>query len=107
MNYQKLILAGNATKDAQRRKSKKSKVSYTTFSLAVNEHKDRPTYFPIAVFGKLAEPVATYVTKGRQILVDGRIEVSGDGRFNVVADRVLFGAGTEKQKPTKKSEKKK
>ena len=105
MNYQKLVLVGNATKDAERRKSKKGNVAYTTFSVAVNERKDRPTFFPIAVFGKAAEPVATYVTKGRQVLIEGRIEIGNSGRFNVVADRVLFGAGIEISKPTMKSKK--
>ena len=92
MNYQKLILAGNATGDAQRRTSKKGDVSYTTFSVGVSDGKERTTFFPVAVFGKHGEAVAKYVTKGRQVLVEGRVEVSDNGRFNVVADRVRLGA---------------
>lgn len=107
MNYQKIILLGNVTKDAERRTSRKGDVTYTTFGLAVNERKDRPTYFQIAVFGKPAKPVATYVTKGRQVMVEGRVEVSDKGRFNVVAARVLFGAITDKPQSTKRSKTKK
>ncbi len=91
MNYQKLILVGNATKDAQRLTSKKGDVTYTTFSVGVSDGKDRTTFFPVIVFGEYGEAVAKYVTKGRQVLVDGRIQVNDKGRFRVIADRVRFG----------------
>ena len=35
MNYQKVILVGNVTKDAKRQTSKKGDIHFTTFSLAV------------------------------------------------------------------------
>ena len=101
MNYQKTILVGNATEDAQRLKSKKRDVTYTIFSVGVGDGKDRTTFFPITVFGEYGETVAKYVTKGRQILVDGRIQVSDKGRFSLIADRVQFGS---EPKATKKSE---
>ncbi len=93
MNYQKLIIAGNATNDAERRTSKQGDVGYTTFTVAVSDSKDRTTFFPVTVFGKQGEVVAPYITKGRQVLVEGRIEVSENGRHNVVADRVELGGG--------------
>jgi single-stranded DNA-binding protein len=55
-------------------------------------------FFPITVFGKQAEVVAQYVTKGRQVLVEGRIEASDNGRMSVVADRVVFGASPNKSR---------
>lgn len=91
MDYQKLIIAGNATSDAERHTSKDGKVAYTNFSVGVSHGKDASTYFPVTVFGKHGEAVAKYITKGRQVLVEGRVEVSEKGRFNVVADRVVFG----------------
>ena len=91
MNYQKLILVGNATGDAQSHTSKQGDVTYTTFRLGVSGAKDKPIYFPITVFGNQGEAVAKHVTKGRQVMVEGRIDVSDSGRYNVVADRVLFG----------------
>jgi len=99
MNYQKLILVGNATVDAQHKTSKAGDVTYTSFSLAVNAGKDKATFFPVTVFGKQAEAVAKYVTKGQQVLVEGRIDVSDEGRFNVVATDVRFGYSAKKPEP--------
>lgn len=92
MNYQRLILVGNATDDAQRLTSKKGDVTYTTFSVGVSDGKDRTTFFPVIVFGNYGETVAKYVTKGRQVLVDGRVQVSDKGRCRVIADRVQFSS---------------
>jgi single-strand DNA-binding protein len=103
MNYQKLILVGNATADAEQRKSKKGAVSYTTFGISVSDGKDKTTFFPVTVFGKHGEAVAKYITKGRQILVEGRIAVGDNDRFNVIADSVRFG--TEPKPTTKKKAK--
>jgi len=90
MNYQKVIIAGNATEDAQPRQSKKGDSTYATFSMAVNEGKERPTFFPVAVFGKMSEAVVDYVTKGRSVLVEGRMVITSKGRFSMVASRVVF-----------------
>ncbi len=104
MNYQKIILVGNATSDAESRSSKKGDVAYATFSAAVSDGKGRTTYFPVVAFGKLTALAESYVTKGRQVLVEGRVEVGGKNHFNVVADRIRFGAPTgEQPKRTKKA----
>ena len=100
MNYQKLILAGNATADAKRQTSKKGDVTYTTFSVGVRGSKDRTTFFPVVVFGEYGETIVKYVTKGRQVLVDGRVRVNDKGRFHVIADRLRLGS---EPKPAKKS----
>lgn len=91
MNYQRLILVGNATDDAQRLTSRKGGVTYTSFSVGVSDGRDRTTFFPVIVFGEHGEAVAKYVTKGRQVLVDGRVRVNAKGRFSIVADRVRLG----------------
>ena len=101
MNYQKIILVGNAAMHAERRKAKKGALAYTSFSVAVADRDDKPTFFRVVVFGKQAEPVAKYVTKGRQVVVEGRIQESQTGRYGVVADRVQFGAKPQ-EKPLKK-----
>lgn len=103
MNYQKLIAAGNTTGDAQARKSKDGKVDYTTFNVAVKAGKDASTYFPVTAFGKTGELAARYLTKGKQILFEGRVQVSENGRFSVVADRIDFGFGKPRPK-TKETE---
>ena len=105
MNYHKIILVGNVTRDAQRHTSKKGDVTYTTFRVAVGDSKDRTIFFPVTVFGKHGEAVAEYITKGRQLLVEGRIEASENGRFNIVADTVRLGNTSKvgKAKPDEKS----
>jgi single-stranded DNA-binding protein len=100
MNYQSLILVGNATGDAQRRQSRDGEVSYTTFRVGVSDSKGRATYFPVTVFGRYGESVAEHITKGRQLLVEGRIEVGESDRFNVVAERVVFGTQGKAPAPT-------
>ena len=91
MNYQKVILIGRATDDAVKRESKSGEVEFTTFDVAVNDGKDQTTFFPVTVFGKTGEVAAKYVTRGRIVLVDGRIQVNAKRYFKVIADRVQFG----------------
>lgn len=105
MNYQKLILVGNVTGDAQNRTSQKGDVGYTTFSVGVGDGKDKTTFFPVVAFSKLGSMAAKYIKKGRQVLVEGRVELSDKGRFNVVANRIMLGA--QAIKPAKKAEKSK
>ena len=98
MDYQKLILVGNASSDAKLQKSKKGDVSFMTFSMGVKNGKGRSSFFPVVVFGNLGNSLVKYVTKGRQILAEGRIEVNDSGRFNVVADRIVLGASPQETK---------
>ena len=42
------------------------------------------TFFPVTVFGKLAESIAKYITKGREVLVEGRVSVGEKGYFNII-----------------------
>ena len=91
MNYQKVILSGNATNDAQLKTSQNGEVTYVTFSMGVSDAKNNTTFFPVVVFGNSVEAVAKFVTKGRLVLVDGRLEVNDKNRFSIVADLVRFG----------------
>jgi single-strand DNA-binding protein len=95
MNYQRIILAGNAAGDAQLRKSKDGDVTFASFRVGVADSKNRTTFFPIVLFGKSAEALAKLITKGREILVEGRFQVAED-RFDVVADRVELGGSSKK-----------
>jgi len=106
MDYQKLILSGNASTDAKTQKSKKGDVSFMTFGLAVKNSKGRTSFFPVVVFGNLGDALVTYVTKGRQVLVEGHIEVSSQGNFNVVAEHVSLGVAPAEQKAIQKEEEK-
>jgi single-stranded DNA-binding protein len=56
----------------------------------VKDAKGKANYFPVVVFGRSRDSVAKFVKKGRQVLVEGRIDVSQNGRASIVADRVVF-----------------
>ena len=92
MNYQRLILVGNVTGNPERRTSQSGEVTYTSFGVGVSDGKDKSTFFAVLVFGKYGETVAEYITKGREVLVDGRIQTSDNGRLRVIADTVRFGS---------------
>lgn len=96
MNYQKLVLVGNLVADAELKSGKEGQVKYTQVRVAVNDAKDHPTFFPITLFGKLAENLTPHLTKGRQVLVEGRIEVAENGRLSVIAEGVELGRKPEK-----------
>lgn len=66
----RLISTGNATVDAQRKSSQRGDVEYTTVSVGVSDAKDQIYCSPVTVFGKQAEAVAKYVTKGKRVLVE-------------------------------------
>lgn len=97
-----VILIGRLTKDPEVRYTA-SQMAVASFTLAI----DRPTGkdgekhadFPrITVFGKQAENCERYLSKGRMVAVQGRIQTGSykdkDGKTvyttDVVADRVRF-----------------
>lgn len=95
MNYQKIVLVGNVTKDPMQHTSKSGDVSYTTFRVAVSE-RDEPVYFSVTAFGKQGVLAKQYITKGKEVLVEGRIAISKNGFLDVIADRVVFGRSPDK-----------
>lgn len=99
MNFQKITIVGNATADAEKKTSQAGDVEYATFDVGVSDGKDRTTFFPIVVFGDYSETVARYVTRGREVLVSGRIRVNDNGRFSVVAETVRFGNDPRREEP--------
>ena len=74
MDYQKMIIVGNATKDAEIHRDE-GKVAYADFTLAVSRTKEQTTFFPVRLFGKLAEACEN-VKKGIKVLVDGKLDIS-------------------------------
>ena len=77
MNYQRIILVGKVTRDAERRTSQSGEVTYTALGFGVSDGKDKTTIFSVLVFGKCGETVAQYITKDRQVLIDGRVIIQG------------------------------
>jgi len=103
VTFNRVILAGNLVRDPEIRYLP-SGLSVTSFGIAVNsrykqnnELKEEVSFFDIVVFGKLGENCAEYLSKGRPVLVEGRLRQrrwESDGvkrsKIEVVADGVQF-----------------
>lgn len=102
--FNRIILIGNLTKDPELRYTPQG-TPVTTFRLAVTsrfrqssgETKDETLFIDTVVFGKQAETVSQYLSKGRTVLVEGRLqerrwESEGQQRskFEVIAQSVKF-----------------
>lgn len=111
VNINRVILTGNLTADPELR-SLQSGMSVCKLRLAVNERRkdnasgewvDKPNYFDITVWGAQGENAARFLSKGRPVAVDGRLQWrewqtdNGDKRqaVDVVADRVQFLGGRD------------
>ncbi len=79
-SFNKVILMGNLTRDPELRQTQ-SGTSVCRFSIAVNRSynsqdgslRDETCFVEIDCFGKSAENVAKYFSKGKPILVEGRL----------------------------------
>lgn len=86
----KCTFIGNITKDAEIEEVGKGKnaVSKARFTLACNERlgkdKEKCNFVPCVLWGKQAEALAEYLTKGKKIAVVGRLDINtveeGKGR---------------------------
>jgi len=95
----KAILIGRLTKDVDLRFTASGK-AVATFSLAVNRpfsKEKEADFFNIVVWGKSAENCANYLTKGRLVGIEGRLQSRSylkddEKRYvtEIVADRVEF-----------------
>ncbi len=101
--FNKIILIGNLTKDPELRYTPQG-TAVASFRIAVNskikqqgELKDETLFIGVVVFGKQAESAGQYLSKGRSVLVEGRLQERNwekDGqkhsRMEVVASSVRF-----------------
>jgi single-strand DNA-binding protein len=79
-NFNKVILAGNLTRDPELRYTPKG-TAVARLGIAINrrwksetgEMKDDTTFVDVDAFGKTAETIAQYLKKGRPILIEGRL----------------------------------
>lgn len=100
-NYNRVILAGNVTRDPEIRIVGEG-VPVCSFGLAVNrvrsKDKDAVDFFDVSAWRELGEVVANYKKKGDPILIEGRLQYrtweSKDGskrsKVDIVADTVQF-----------------
>ncbi len=81
-NYNKVILAGNLTRDPELRYTP-SGVAIARITLAINrswrtetgEMKEEVTFVDVDAFRKQAEAISQYLKKGRPMLVEGRLKL--------------------------------
>ena len=80
-NINRVVLVGNLTRDPEVRQTP-SGTSVCSLRIAVNSRRrdeagqwtDKPNYFSVSVFGNQAESCAQYLSKGRPVAVDGRLD---------------------------------
>jgi single-strand DNA-binding protein len=81
-NFNKVILAGNLTRDPELRYTPKG-TAIAKFGLAINrtwknetgETKEEVCFVDVDAFGRQAEVIAQYMRKGRPFLVEGRLKL--------------------------------
>ena len=81
-NFNKVILAGNLTRDPELRYTPKG-TAIAKITLAINrtwktetgETKEEVTFVDVDAFGRQAEVIGQYMKKGRPFLVDGRLKL--------------------------------
>jgi single-strand DNA-binding protein len=80
-NFNKVILAGNLTRDPELRYTPKG-TAVARITLAVNrtwkseggDNKEEVSFVDVDVWGRQAEVISQYMKKGRPLLVEGRLK---------------------------------
>ena len=109
-NINRVVLVGNLTRDPEIRHTPGG-TSVCSLRLAVNTRRrdesgqwtDKPNYFDITVWGGQAESCAQFLSKGRPVGIDGRLEwrewdaQDGSKRqaVEVIAENVQFLGGRD------------
>jgi single-strand DNA-binding protein len=104
-NINRVVLTGNLTRDPELR-STSSGLSVCGMRIAVNTRRkdqsgnwiEKPNYFDVTVFGGQGENCAKFLSKGRPVAIDGRLEwrefTDKDGNqrqaVDIIADSVQF-----------------
>src|SRR4051794_36062785 len=110
-NINRVVLVGNLTRDPEL-KNLPSGTNVCSLRIAVNSRRkdetgqwvDKPNYFSVSVFGNQAESCAQYLSKGRPVAIDGRLDwreweaKDGSGKresVEIVAESVQFLGGRD------------
>ena len=125
-SFNQAIIMGNLTRDPEMRTTPSGQ-NVASFAVATNrqwqdasgERKEAVEYHEIVAWGKLAELATQYLSKGRKVLVVGRLQTQSwekDGvkrsRTEIVASDISFldgrgdapaGSGSSTPAPAKKS----
>lgn len=82
MSFNKIILVGNLGRDPELRYTPQG-TPVCSFSVATSERRkdktgemqDQTTWFRVTLWGRQAENASQYLTKGRQVYIEGRLRV--------------------------------
>lgn len=112
-SFNKVILMGNLTRDPQL-KVPESGISICNFGLATTRHyttksgekREETTFVDIDCFGRQAETISRYCSKGKPILVEGRLKLdqweskTGEKRskLSVVLENFQFVGGRQDER---------
>jgi single-strand DNA-binding protein len=111
-NINRVVLTGNLTRDPDLRSLPSSGNSVCSLRLACNgrrknnetgQWEDQPNYFDITVWGAQGENCAKYLSKGRPVAIDGRLQwrewtdKEGNKRqsVDIIAESVQFLGGRD------------
>jgi len=101
-NFNKVILAGNLTRDPEHRVTPGG-LSICKLGLAINrnfttqngEQREETTFVDVDSFGKQADVLAKYMSKGRPILIEGRLKLDSWEDKNTGQKRSRLGVVCE------------
>lgn len=112
MSINKVFISGNLTRDCELRATKGGS-QVLTFGVAVNDRRrnpqsgeweDVPNFIDCVVFGKRADALQRFLTKGMKVAIEGKLRWSQwekDGqkrsKIEVIVDEVEFLSGSKAQ----------
>ncbi len=114
----KVLVLGNVGNELEVRQTQSGR-AVANFSVATTDawgegedRQERTEWHQVVVWGKLAETCGQYLTKGRQVLVEGRLQTrsyedhDGHKRFvtEIVAQQVQFLGGRPEHGPAEQEE---
>lgn len=98
--YSNVTMVGNLARDPESRQAGEYNVTRLVVAVNDNRQKDKVSYVDVEAWGKLGEICQKYLTKGRQVLTNGRLvqdtwEKDGNknSKLYVKADNVQFLGG--------------
>lgn len=117
MSINKVLISGNLTRDAELRATSGG-MSILSFGVAVNDRRknnqtgeweDYPNFIDCTIFGRRADALAQYLTKGLKVAIEGKLHYSswedrnGGGKrskLDVTVDEIeLMSSRSEQPKP--------
>lgn len=106
-DYNRSSIGGRLTRDAELRTVGEKGTSVAEFSVASNRkygQTEETTFLDCTLWGKQAEVLAQYLTKGKHVIVSGRLKQESWGQEGqrrskhvLVVDEVVFSPSTRQE----------